>query len=98
MKTYIIVTNDQYEHPVSGEIVGAEAVAEILGMKVQRVRRCICNGFAKKAKYKAVVVKEKQIEDKQQYNRDYSKRYGMTHDRTEYQRQYYRRKKAGAAC
>lgn len=93
MKTYMIVTNDRYELPVSGEIVGAEAVADKLGVPLSRVRQGLHRGFAKKAKYKVVVVKDRQVEDKQRHNREYSKRYGFTHDRTEYFREWYRRKK-----
>lgn len=93
MKTYMIVTNDEYELPVSDEIVGAKAVAEKLGIPLTRVRHGMTRGFAKKAKYKVVVVKERQVEDKQQYHKEYCKRYGFTHDRTEYFREWYRRKK-----
>lgn len=92
MKTYMIVTNDDLELPVSVEIVGAEAVAEKLGMPVNKLRQNLCRGFSKRHKYKAVIVKEKQIEDKKQYIREYSKRYDMTHDRTEYFRRYRKRK------
>lgn len=94
MKTYMIVTNDEYELPISNEIVGAEETAKCLGIKTQRLRRCLVNGFPTKATYKAVVVRERQNEDVRQYNREYSKRYGMTHDRTEYFRQWYQKKKA----
>lgn len=94
MKTYMIVTNDEYELPISNEIVGAEETARYLGIKTQYLRRCLVNGFPKKARYKVVITKERQREDVRQYNREYSKRYGMTHDRTEYFRQWYRKKKA----
>lgn len=97
MKTYVIVTNDSLELPVSEEIVGADAVAQRLGIKVQRFRRCMCDGFPRKAKYKAIVTRDKQIEDKAQYNKDYAKRYAMTHDRSEYFRQWYLRKKVQSA-
>lgn len=93
MKTYMIVTNDNLELPVSVEIVGAEAVAKKLGMPVNKLRQNLCRGFSKRHKYKAIVVKDKQFEDKQQYNREYSKRYDMMHDRTEYFKKY-RQKKA----
>lgn len=93
MKTYMIVTNDAYELPVSGEIVGAAAVAERLGIKVQRLRRCLLEGFPRKAKYKAVVIKERQIEDKEQYQKDYALMWRFKVDRTEYHRQWYQRKK-----
>ena len=70
MKTYVVVTNDAYELPVSDELLGAEAVADYLGIKVQRLRRCLLQGFPKKAKYKAVIVKERQIEDMEQYQKN----------------------------
>jgi hypothetical protein len=98
MKTYIVVTNDEYELPVSEEIVGASATAEFLGIKKQRLRRCLAEGFPKKAKYKAVVVKERQVEDVEQHQKEYAKRYSLTHDRTEYFRTWHLRKKAGAVC
>lgn len=92
-KTYMIVTNDKYELPVSDEIVGAREVAERLGIKLQRFRRCLCDGFPKKAKYKAVIIKNKQFGSMDECRRYHSKRYTMTHDRTEYYRQYYLRKR-----
>lgn len=94
MKTYIVVTNDDYEHPVSDELVGAEAVAEFLGIKVQRLRRCLLDGFPRKSKYKAVVIKDRQIDDVEQYKKDYSVKWRFRTDRTEYYRQWYQRKKA----
>ena len=39
--------------------------------------------------------REKYREDPDKY-REENKKYGLTHDRSEYFRQYYRRKKAGA--
>lgn len=59
MKTYMIVTNDSFELPVSEEITGAEA-AKRLGIPVAYLHQCLCKGFAKKAKYKAVVVADRQ--------------------------------------
>lgn len=94
MKTYMIVTNDEYEFPISNEIVGAEETARCLGIKVQRLRRCLVDGFPKKAKYKAIILQDKQIKDEQQYKKQYAKKYNMTHDRTEYFRQWYQKKKA----
>lgn len=91
MKTYIIVTNDSFELPVSEEITGAEA-AKRLGIPVAYLHQCLCKGFAKKAKYKAVVVADRQYEDMQEHNRQLSRRYAMTHDRREYYRNYDRRR------
>lgn len=93
MKTYMIVTNDVYELPVSGEIVGAKAVAEALGITVQSLRHRLMNGFSRKAKYKAVVIKDRQIEDKEQYKKDYARMWRFKVDRTEYHRQWYQKKK-----
>lgn len=94
MKTYILVTNDAFEHPVSEEIVGSEATARRLGITAQRLYWCLCNGFPRKAKYKAVVIAERQHEDVKEYHQRVNKHYAMTHDRTEYYRQYARRRKA----
>ena len=96
MKTYLIVTNDEFELPVSDEIVGSKEVAKELGMTLQRFHNCMCNGFPRKAKRKAVVVEEKQYEDALERQRELNKRYTMTHDRTEYYRQRYLLRKAGA--
>lgn len=96
MKTYMIVTNDDLELPISVEIVGAEAVAEKLGMSVSTLRWSLCRGFSKRRKYKAVIVKDKQIADKKQYLREYYKRYNIVNDRTEHIRRYRQRKKEEA--
>lgn len=96
MKTYVIVTNDALELPVSAEIVGAEETARQLGIKLQRLRICLCKGFPAKAKYKAVIVKSRQYDDVKQHRRIYNKRYSMTHDRSAYYRRYQERKKKGA--
>lgn len=93
MKTYVIVTNDALELPVSAEILGAEETARQLGIKLERLRICLCKGFPAKAKYKAVIVKSRQYEDAEQRHRDYYKQYSMTHDRAEYYRRYQRKKK-----
>lgn len=94
MKTYVIVTNDALELPVSDEIVGAEEVAKKLGIKLQRLHYCLCMGFPKKAKYKAVVVADRQYDaaDAKERQRFRCKMYAMKHDRREYYRQYNRRR------
>ena len=93
IKTYTIVTNDKYEHPVAHDLVGAAAVADYLGLSVNRVRKNLCTGiWNHKQKYKAVVDESATV-DGLERRREYGKRYRLKHDRTEYFRKYYRKKK-----
>lgn len=93
IKTYMIVTNDEYELPVKRDLVGAKAVADYLGLSVNRVRKNLCTGvWNHKQKYKAVVDESGTV-DALERHRVYNKRYSLTHDRTEYYRRYYRRKR-----
>ena len=93
MKTYMIVTNDEFEIPVKHDLKGAVQVAEYLGLSVNRVRKNLCTGiWNHKSEYKAVV-DESVIVDSLERRREYSKKYSMTHDRTEYYRQHWLRKK-----
>lgn len=95
IKTYMIVTNVKYELPVAQDLIGAAAVAEYLGLSVNRIRKNLCSGkWNHKQKYKAVAVGSG-ITDSVERKREYSRRYQFSHDRTEYFRQYYRRKKEG---
>ena len=55
----MVVTNDELEQPVA-EFVGADKVAEFMGVSTNRFRKMLCYGFPKKHKYKAVVVEETQ--------------------------------------
>lgn len=93
MKTYMIVTNDKYELPVSDEIVGAKAVSKELCIELQSLRNYLHSGFPKRLKNKVIILKNQQYSDKHQYNKDYAKRYSMTHDRSEYYKEYQRKKK-----
>lgn len=86
MNLYTIVTNDKYEFPVKSDMRVKE-VAEFLGTTTNNVRHMVCRP-RKKSKYK-VIVTGKVVVDK----REYVKRYSMTHDRTEYFREYWIRKK-----
>lgn len=55
IKCYLIVTNDEYEYPVT-TLEGASAVAEFTGKKLQDVRRSISTGhWSRFSKYKAIV-------------------------------------------
>lgn len=87
MNLYTIVTNDEYEFPVKCDLRVKEA-AEFLGITTNYVRRMVCKPL-KKHKYK-VIVSGKVETDKAAYK----KRYDMTHDRSEYFREYHKRKKA----
>lgn len=86
MNLYTVVTNDDLELPVKSDMRVGEA-AEFLGTTKNNVRRMICRP-PKKAKYK-VIVTGKVKADRAVYQRNYD----MTHDRSEYFRQRYRRMK-----
>lgn len=83
---YMIVTNDEYEFPVQCDLSSRE-VAEFLHTTIDNVRYMVRNP-SKKAKYKVVVMGRKSFD-----KRSYQKKYRMTHDRSEYFRERYRRLK-----
>ena len=85
MNLYTIVTNDKYEFPVKCGLRTSE-VAEFLGVTTSTVRNMVYKP-RKKSKYK-VVFEKKYIFDREKWQI----RYDMTHDRTEYFKEYYRRK------
>lgn len=88
MKKYLIVTNDEYELPMFAECTGIKQVANVLGKSENTIRKYLSCGFPPKSKYKVVCTKSKLYKD----NKECSKIYDMTHDRTEYFRNYYRKK------
>ncbi len=95
MKTYLIVTNDKFEHPVK-EIVGSKKVAEFLGLQRQTFSKYMTNGFPKCHEYKAVVIKEVQFEteeEKRERKNWHYKKWNMHNDRKEYMREYMRYKR-----
>ena len=59
MRTYLVVTNDELEQPV-GEFVGAKKVCQFLGISTNYLYKMISLGFAKKQKYKVVVIQDMQ--------------------------------------
>lgn len=88
MNLYTIVTNDEYELPIKCDLRVREA-ATFLGTTTDKVRSIVIRPL-KKSKYKVVVT------GKVKFNQaEYMKRYDMTHDRSEYFREYHRRKKIG---
>lgn len=97
MKTYLVVTNDELEQPVA-EFVGADKVAEFMGVSTNRFRKMLCYGFPKKHKYKAVVVEETQYsqtpESKKERISYTAKLRSLKNDRTEYWRKRYLDRKA----
>lgn len=56
MKTYLVVTNDEFEQPVA-EFVGAKKTCDFLGVSTNYLYKMISWGFPKKSKYKVVVIK-----------------------------------------
>ncbi len=88
MNLYTIVTNDKYEFPAKSDIRLGE-VAEFLGTSKANAKNMIYKP-RKKAKYKILIT------GKTRFDRNaYSKKYSMTHDRSEYFKGYYSRRKAG---
>ena len=92
MKTYLIVTNDEFEHPVK-EVVGGKEVAKFLEMNFQSFKKYMSIGFPKKYKFKAVAIKDMQFETeaekKARQNWSY-KKWNMKNDRKDYMREYMR--------
>ena len=81
---YTIVTNDKYEFPVRFGLSTKE-VADLFGVTTSTVRNMVFKP-RKKSRYKVV------LDGKEEYDRKaYQKQYDMTHDRTEYFKEYYRR-------
>lgn len=85
MKSYILVSNDEKEIPMSEEILGREALLDRLYICESTLQRYMRTGFPVNFKYKVKVVKEKQIEDLKQYYAEYKK----THNRKKYHKEYY---------
>lgn len=86
MNLYTIVTNDEFEFPVKSDL-RVKQVAEFLGTTTNNVRHMVCKP-RKKNPYK-VIVSGKVIFDKNQYG----KKYRMTHDRSEYFREWHRKRR-----
>lgn len=92
MKTYLIVTNDELEHPVK-EIVGSKKVAVFFDIKQNTLSKYMVHGFPKKYNYKAVVIEEVQYkteEDKKARHNWSCKKWNLKNNRTEYMREYMR--------
>lgn len=82
----MIVTNDEYEIPVKTDIIGVKAVAEYLGLSESYVRKMLCGYNPFVGKYKAVLIGEANLTEKNANN------YREV-DRTEYFREYYKNHK-----
>ena len=65
MKTYLIVTNDEFEHPVI-EVVGSKKAADFFDIKQNTLSRYMVYGFPKKYNYKAVVIEELQYKTEEE--------------------------------
>lgn len=84
MNLYTIVTNDEYEIPIKCDARAKEA-ADFLGTTTGNIRNMVLRP-RKKSKYKVIITGRVEF-DKHAYNKIYS----MTHDRSEYFRERYRR-------
>ena len=83
MNLYTIVTNDQYEFPIKCDLLVREA-AEFLNISKNAVRQRTLRQ-AQKSKYKIIITGKTKFD-----SHEYNKKYSMTHDRTEYFRQYHK--------
>ncbi len=86
MNLYTIVTNDKYELPVMCDLNVKEA-AEFMGTNGNNLRNMVLKP-RKKSKYKVIISGKTRFDA-----RAYRKQYDMTHDRSEYFRERYRRLK-----
>lgn len=89
IKTYLIVTNNALELPVMVDIRGVKEASDYLGITVQAARNRIHKNSWGKLPYKILVdeLAEVKVLDK----KDYDKRYSMTHDRSDRDREYYQK-------
>lgn len=85
-KVYMIVTNDKYETPVKSDVIGAKAVAEYMGISESYVRKMLCGYKPFVGKYKAVLIGEANLTEK---NMNFYK----SVDRSEYYKEYYKKNK-----
>ena len=82
----MVVSNDEYELPIM-QFKSAQECGDHFGISANSVRQRVCrNGLINGNKIVSVSVKVNK--------HAYQKHYDMTHDRTEYFRELYRRKKA----
>lgn len=103
MNRYLIVTNDEMEYPVA-EVDGTKKVAEYIGVSTNYISKCIYLDDFRRMKYKAVII-EKDIrksringKNNPKAQRRWHKKYSATHDRREYQREYYKKRKESKLC
>ena len=80
----MLVTNDEYEYPVRDNLTAMEA-GRLLGISANSLRQHIHRGQWKKFKYRVVPYDAEPID-----KGIYQKKYSLTHDRTEYFRQYHK--------
>lgn len=85
MNLYTIVANDEYEFPVKCDL--RVKAAGFLGVSTNDVRRMVRRP-PKRSPYRVVITGEVMVD-----RREYEKKYRMTHDRSEYFRERYRRSK-----
>ena len=87
----MIITNDQFELPLM-QFSSAEECGEHFGLSANVVRQRVCRKGLIDGNRIITIADPEWKNDKKAYQ----KRYSMTHDRTEYFKERYRRKKACA--
>ena len=81
MNLYTVVTNDEYELPVSKELTLSE-LCEFLGISRSTAMKRIHNENPRYLKHK--IIKTGERKQKKCSSREYGRRYRMEHDRREY--------------
>ena len=88
-RIFMVITNDELELPLM-QFSSAKECGEHFGISANAVRQKVCRGRLIEG-HKIITISDPNWE----YNKQaYQKRYSMTHDRTEYFKERYRRKKA----
>ena len=89
IKTYLIVTNNALELPVMVDIRGVKEAASYLGISTQAARNRLNRNSWGKLPYKILI--DESAEPIAMDKKDYDKRYSMTHDRSDRDREYYQK-------
>lgn len=89
-RIFMVITNDELELPLM-QFSSAEECGEHFGVSANVVRQKVCRKGLIDGN-RIITIPDPERFDPQAYQ----KRYSMTHDRTEYFRERWRRKKCGA--
>lgn len=83
----MIVTNDKYEIPVKMDCIGVKQAADYIGISENYARKMMCGYCKWTTKYKIV-----QFGVYKPNRKEYMKQYDFTHDRTEYFKEYHKKR------